>query len=176
MQLYEEHNRHIFQLTLCPFWTRDSLAVLPVTPFHSYKQSFRCWQKICIKVCHFYETYLNTKQWFLCNIRSCHFAFNNLGTGRATKSDEFSEKFQKGGGWSFSIQKFMLQILGTLNRAFWAWNWYKRIISGLFADVFSTIVFWTIETRYTLQKALLNSPPPLELFRKFIRFGDAPPP
>ena len=31
-------------------------------------------------------------------------------------------KNAKGGG-SFSIQKFMLQILGTLNRAFWAWNW-----------------------------------------------------
>ena len=38
-----------------------------------------------------------------------------LGKGRATKSDEFSEKFP---GGSFSIQKFILQILGTLNRAF----------------------------------------------------------
>ena len=35
-----------------------------------------------------------------------------------------------GGGGGFSIQKIMLQILGTLNRAFWAWNWYKRVISG----------------------------------------------
>ena len=33
-----------------------------------------------------------------------------LGKGGATKSDEFSEKFQRGGG-SFSIQKFILQIL-----------------------------------------------------------------
>ena len=33
-----------------------------------------------------------------------------LGTGHATKSDEFSEKFQ--GGGPFSIQKFILQILG----------------------------------------------------------------
>ena len=33
------------------------------------------------------------------------------------------------GGGSFSIQKFILQILGTLNRAFWAWNWFKRVIS-----------------------------------------------
>ena len=40
-----------------------------------------------------------------------------LGKGGATKSDEFSEKCQRGVG-SFSIQKFMLQILGTLNRAF----------------------------------------------------------
>ena len=39
-------------------------------------------------------------------------------------------KVPKGGG-SFSIQKFMWQILGTLNRAFWSWNWYKLVISGL---------------------------------------------
>ena len=37
---------------------------------------------------------------------------------RCIKSDEFSENFQRGGGGSFSIQKFILQILGTLNRAF----------------------------------------------------------
>ena len=29
---------------------------------------------------------------------------------------------------SFSIQKFILQILGTLNRAFWSWNRYKIVI------------------------------------------------
>ena len=40
-----------------------------------------------------------------------------LGKGPATKFDEFSEKCHRGGG-SFSIQKFMLQILGTFNRAF----------------------------------------------------------
>ena len=34
-----------------------------------------------------------------------------LGTDGGTKSDEFSEKFQRRGGGSFSIQKFMLQIL-----------------------------------------------------------------
>ena len=34
-----------------------------------------------------------------------------------TKSDEFPEKFQREGR-SFSIQKFMFQILRTLNRAF----------------------------------------------------------
>ena len=36
------------------------------------------------------------------------------GSGRATKSDEFSEKVPK----SFSIHKFILQILGTLNGSF----------------------------------------------------------
>ena len=35
-----------------------------------------------------------------------------LGTGPATKLDEFSEKFQ-GGGAPFSILKFILQILET---------------------------------------------------------------
>ena len=34
----------------------------------------------------------------------------NLGKDGVSKTDEFSEKFQKGGG-SFSIQKFILQIL-----------------------------------------------------------------
>ena len=48
-----------------------------------------------------------------------------LGTGRATKTDEFSENFQRGrrkGGGSFSIQKFILQILD--------------LYIGLFSDVF----------------------------------------
>ena len=40
-----------------------------------------------------------------------------LGKVPATKSDEFLEKCQRGWG-SFSIQKLILQILGTLNRAF----------------------------------------------------------
>ena len=40
-----------------------------------------------------------------------------LGKGGATKSDEFLEKCQRGRGHFQSI-KFMLQIWGTLNRAF----------------------------------------------------------
>ena len=39
------------------------------------------------------------------------------------------------GRGSFSIQKFILQILGTLNRAFSAWNWYKKSkfrVQGMF--------------------------------------------
>ena len=43
--------------------------------------------------------------------------YGPLGKDPATKSDKFLEKCQRGGG-SFSIQKFILQILGTLNRAF----------------------------------------------------------
>ena len=48
---------------------------------------------------------------------------SDLGKGPTNKSDEFWEKSKRGGEASFSIQKFMLQILGTLNRFFWAWNW-----------------------------------------------------
>ena len=43
---------------------------------------------------------------------------------------------------------FILQILGTLNRAFWSWNWYKMVISGF--RVVSTIVLRKIKTRHTL--------------------------
>ena len=35
----------------------------------------------------------------------------HLGMDDPTKTDEFLEKFQTGGGGSFPIQKFMLQIL-----------------------------------------------------------------
>ena len=42
----------------------------------------------------------------------------SLRKGLATKSDEFSENCQGGGGWSISIQKIMLHILGTLNKTF----------------------------------------------------------
>ena len=60
--------------------------------------------------------------------------------------------------WLFGkvpIQKFILQIWGTLNRHFWAWDWFKRVISG-FRGCFSTIVLRKIKTRHTLKKAHLN--------------------
>ena len=40
-----------------------------------------------------------------------------LGTGDSTKTDEFSEN-SKGGGGSFSIQKFILQILDLSTEVF----------------------------------------------------------
>ena len=58
------------------------------------------------------------------------FFVTQLGKGTATKSDEFSEKCQRGGGGHFHSKKFILKILGTLNGAFWAWNWYKIVNSG----------------------------------------------
>ena len=44
--------------------------------------------------------------------------YYHLGKDPATKSNEFLEKCQRGVGELFSIQRFILQILGTLNRAF----------------------------------------------------------
>ena len=40
-------------------------------------------------------------------------------TLRATKLDEFSEKCQRGGGGSFLIRKFLLQILDLYIGLFW---------------------------------------------------------
>ena len=48
-------------------------------------------------------------------------------------------KSAKGGG-SFAIQKFILQIWGTSNRAFWAWNWCKIIISGFRVCFFNNFI------------------------------------
>ena len=45
-------------------------------------------------------------------------------------------KSAKEGEGSFSIQKIVLQVLGTANRAFWSWNWYKIVM------LFSTIVMY----------------------------------
>ena len=60
---------------------------------------------------------------------------SGLGTGHATKSDEFSEKFQRGAG-SFSIQKIILQILdlynGLLFGRFLKKNWNLHIYICIF--------------------------------------------
>ena len=42
-------------------------------------------------------------------------ANNRLGKPAPSKTDEFSEKFQRWGGGSFSIQKFMLQIFAIID-------------------------------------------------------------
>ena len=55
------------------------------------------------------------------SVNSVSSGFSGLRDGSRYQTDEFSEKFERGGG-SFSIQKFRLQILDL----------YK----GLFSDVF----------------------------------------
>ena len=82
----------------------------------------------------------------------------------------FFRKSSKGRGGVISNPKIYFADFGLLNRAFWAWKWYKRVIWG-FRVCFSTIVLRKIKTRHTLKEAHLNPPPPP--FRKFIRFGDA---
>ena len=102
-------------------------------------------------------------------------------------------------GWgSLSIQKFIVQILGTLSRFFWAWNWYiqksnfrvKGIffqqlycitpISGNDVHAFHTIwppylIYATIsiikDLQYNLPKMRGGGQSLLELFQKFILFG-----
>ena len=41
----------------------------------------------------------------------------NLGTGKVNRSDEFSEKFRKGGGVIFNPKTYIAKF-GPLNRAF----------------------------------------------------------
>ena len=53
----------------------------------------------------------------------------NLGKLPPTKTDEFLEKFQTGGG-SFPIQKFLLQILDFWTGFFWHKNDTKGVFSG----------------------------------------------
>ena len=47
-------------------------------------------------------------------LKTLHWGEVHLGKGGASKTDEFLEKFQTGGG-SFPIQKFMLQIFAIIN-------------------------------------------------------------
>ena len=62
--------------------------------------------------------FLNFSEKLICNSYAWEPSIYSQGEDGCTKSDEFSETFQKGVGGLFSIQKFILQILGTLNRAF----------------------------------------------------------
>ena len=55
--------------------------------------------------------------------------FLYLGTPSPSKTDEFSEKFQKVGGVIFN-PKIYIAKFGPLSRAIWLWNWYKGVFSG----------------------------------------------
>ena len=59
------------------------------------------------------------------------------------------QKSSKGGGGSILIKQFFLQILGTFNRAFWAWNWYKGVTSG-FRVCFFQQLYWEKSKQNTL--------------------------
>ena len=66
---------------------------------------------------------------FVVNIASI---CRKLGKYGGTKLDEFSEKFQRGGG--------EVIFMGTFNRAFRAWNWYKRVIAGFRVCFFNNCI------------------------------------
>ena len=75
----------------------------------------------------------------------------NLGKPTPSKTDDFSEKFQRG-GVSFSIQKFMLQIFTIIDDTS-VMNFGKKLQYD-----FPKMMGGGVKGR-------------LELFRKFIRFG-----
>ena len=57
---------------------------------------------------------------------------HKLGKTNASKTDEFSEKFQTGGGGGVVISNPNIYVakFGLLNRAFLAWKWFKKVFSG----------------------------------------------
>ena len=62
-----------------------------------------------------------------------------LGTAQDTKTDEFSENFQKGGGGIFNQKNYVANV-GPLDRVFW--TFYEHEGVG-FKDVFPKIhPFW----------------------------------
>ena len=54
----------------------------------------------------------------------------NFAKGRVvlSKRMNFRKSFKRGG--VISNPKIYIADFGLLNRAFWAWKWYKRVISG----------------------------------------------
>ena len=107
----------------CQFWAQAFQAEHLCCHAHAHEISKQANKKHCLM---FYQ---GCSEWRLLASPLPQKVYLELGKGPATKSDEFSEKRQRGGG-SFSIQKFILQILGTLISTFWSWNWYKIVISG----------------------------------------------
>ena len=85
-------------------------------------------------------------EYWLCSFSSCK--------GRVPLPNRMNFWKSSRGAGSFSIQKFMLQILETLNRTFLSWIWYQIVISEFQGFMFfSTIVLRKIKTRHTLKKA-----------------------
>ena len=64
-------------------------------------------------------------------------------------------KVPKGGG-VISNPKIYVADFGHLNRAFWAWNWYKRVISGY--------VFQQLYWEKSKQDTFWRGPPPHPLW------------
>ena len=90
------------------------------------------------------------------------------GRAASPKRMNFWKSSKRGGG-VISNPKIYVADFGHLNRAFWAWNWYKRVISGY---VFQQL-YWEKSKQDTFWRGPPPHPPhPPTMFRKFIRFGD----
>ena len=76
----------------------------------------------------------------------------NSGRGDGTKTDEFSEKFQRGGGRGGHFNpKTYIADFGPLNKIFWPWNLKKKL-----------------QFDFPKMRGVKGR---LEFSRKFIRFG-----
>ena len=53
-----------------------------------------------------------------------------------------------------------------MNRAFWAWNWYKRVISGFRVCFFNNCIEKN-QNKTHFEEGTSESPPPLEMFWKY---------
>ena len=84
---------------------------------------------------------------FESTIMNTLFKVNTLKESKGTKS-------------RFSL--FRDEFLSTnLTKFFWAWHWYKRVISWLRVCFFNNYIEKKIKTRHTLMKTFLIPPSPL---------------
>ena len=88
-------------------------------------------------------------------LRRCKY----LGKPPPPKTDEFSEKFRRGGGGSFPIQKFMLQNLDFWTGLFW----HKNDTKGYFQGMFFNNLKRKISTGHIGKQDTFDPPPPLPL-------------
>ena len=114
-----------------------------ITPIEQIQKRFRCeegYRRRCLRA---------SKIYFL----------STLGKDGVSKTDEFSEKFQKRGGDSFQSKNLCCRFW-TLNRAFSAWKWYKRVFLGYVFNQFNgntmlncctTCISWEIGSYNTQQ-------------------------
>ena len=94
---------------------------------------------------------------------------HGLGMPTSSKTDEFSEKFQGGGG-HFQSKNLCCKIW-TFKQGYLT---MKLIQRGLFRLCFFNNCIDKNQNKTHFEEDTSESSPPLELFRKFIRIGVAP--
>ena len=96
----------------------------------------------------------------------------NKSKGRTGRPKRMNfRKSSKGGGGSFPIQKFILQILDLQTGLFE----HEIDTKGSFQGMFFNNCIEKNQNKTHFKEGTSEPPPPhpLEMFRKFIRFGDA---